>query len=553
MSLIGFKIPKFFFNLALLLSVGLLGFENKASAEPLLCHDILFLESNLIEIAKQLAGVQFSFLRDPVFHSDFSYQSQMVQKLNEDLAKLLKHGSQYLTVYHDEWNRLSQLHIYKNKVTQIPIKDKIDLPIREIISPHVLQIINEEKTVTSFEISPDNNFIVTAALDNRGFKVFDLKTGRQLYQVDQGHYVRNIKISADSKKIITQSEDDKILITDITTNQTLREITKSTWYNNFIIAPQVSLGTDSIDIDLSAEKPMNLFSVKTDDQIVLFQTGLKPEWHFRITDLQTLKKIRQYSGTGVLYTYDVNVDGSKLVISLKDGNISIIDLKTNKSIYQKKYNLTSPAAFTPDGKFLMITHEIDEDKQVILLIDPDTGKTHYTSEIFSGVLTVISQNSEFLLLGFTDKSFKNKINVVDTKRGNIIGTIDCEFKEISKIALSPDNRYVVYNDNFSKISVFDLYLQKSVFTHDFPDQSVSFDNHLEVNPNFNILALGQSNGNIEIRYLDSGELAFQVNSGSKIESLKFSADGRFLLVTDIKGSLTVIDLKYPQVTNIGIN
>jgi formylglycine-generating enzyme required for sulfatase activity/WD40 repeat protein len=343
-----------------------------------------------------------------------------------------------------------------------------------------------------FCYSPDGKKIASSDRFDRGIKILDAETGKEL-QTLKGHTssVDSVNFSPDGKKIAIGNSD------------------------------------------------------YIDEERV---------YEIKILDAETGKELQTLIGhTEKINSVNFSPDGKKLLTSSgeRHGNykdtdanhLKMWDLSTGKELvgfFNKQKGSATTATFSPDGKKIASISEENNDKNKIFSIkiwDAATGKELQTLKEHRSYVTSISYSPDGKKIA--SGSWDNSIKIWDAETGKKLQTLTGHTSWVTSVSFSPDGKNIASGSWDKIIKIWDAETSEEVQTlkgHTSWVTSVTFSH------NGTTITSGASDG-IKIWDAKTGKEMKNLKEGYGVEitSVSFSPDGKKIASGGWRGSIKILD------------
>ncbi len=290
------------------------------------------------------------------------------------------------------------------------------------------------ETVASYPVfSPNGKTFVTTTEDGVA-RICEAATGKELFALNAFRKETGrglVAISPDGKRLVTAtsfddvSDTNDVKIWDLETQQLIQqfqpEVPRGSWI--------AGLSRDGERVVTVSQTPdakivrawdiktkQELFSVKEDIRgNVPFRTVFSPDGKLaaigtiarvQLCDVSTGKVLRSYETSLATMELAFSPDGEKLAVGSWDGDVSLLDIKTGRTISNVRGHagMTTSVAFSPDGNRFASS---SDDKKVKIW-DAENGQelltlSGHTKEVWS---VAFSPDGKTLLSTSADKTIR---------------------------------------------------------------------------------------------------------------------------------------------------
>ncbi|HBB31380.1 MAG TPA: protein kinase [Cyanobacteria bacterium UBA9273] len=343
-----------------------------------------------------------------------------------------------------------------NQSSSLPAPDKISSTTQQVIKPQKKWLIVGTVTL----IVGWGGYGMWQFYQNSIPTVIPILNG----QTGELSYVNYLAFTADGKRLLSGTADNKIRLWDLTSGKKNRTIVKY-----------------SI--------PINFFALGPYEQTIA--TGGANNT-IKIWEFSTGKLIRTIVGHSSYINYLlVSNDGKKVVSASADNTVRIWDFDTGKLIQTLKGH-SSPVnylAITHDGKKIASASA----DTTIIIWDFDTDKLLQTLKGHASPVKpiVISNDDKKLVSGSADGTMK----IWDLVTYQEIRTMKGHSSSVNSLAISPDGKKLVSGSADGKIKIWNLATYQEIRTWKGHSSSV---NSLAISPDGKKLVSGGADGRIKI-------------------------------------------------------
>lgn len=267
-------------------------------------------------------------------------------------------------------------------------------------------------------------------------------------------------------------------------------------------------------------------------------------------DLQSKKLTHSFQAHNkALSSVMYSPDGKLLVTSShSDPTFKLWDIRSHKLIYSFKGHKKGvySVVFSPDGTQLASSTSDDDSRSsensTIKLWDLKSRQLIHTFEKQNPLMSVIfSQDGKQLISVHYDKPIK----VWDIKTKQLVHQSKKVVNALSKITISPDRKQVVTSDIEGTIKLWDINSQQPIHHLGKENEYKPMILSMAYSPDGKQLAsVAPHDESIKLWNLGSEKLVSTLEGHTnEIESVKYSADGKTLIVSDNKNNISFWDLK----------
>jgi WD40 repeat protein len=235
-------------------------------------------------------------------------------------------------------------------------------------------------------VSADSKRVLTSSEDST-LRLWDADTGKEL-RVFKGHTNRILgaALSPDSKRVLSGSGDETVRLWDATTG---KELHKMASHAGEVYS--VAFGPEGKAIFGCHDQSMHLWDLNTGRKAGVFtgHTGhvrgvdysgktrlaatCSVDLSIRLWNLETGKQVRKltgHTGNGIL-SVCFSPDGKRLLSTGFDDGLRLWDVETGKELKRIKDTNAGSAAFSPDGKRIVSSSHFDK---TVRVQDTETSK-----------------------------------------------------------------------------------------------------------------------------------------------------------------------------------
>ncbi len=287
--------------------------------------------------------------------------------------------------------------------------------------PHSVVILKHDNRVRNVAFSPDGKYVATASDDNTA-RVWNVSTGKQIFDLKHSGPVLDVNFSLDGKYVATASADNTARLWDADTGKQIFDLTHNGSVNNVIFSPDGKYVATA-----SNDKTARLWDATTGKQI------FDPLKH-----------------NGSVRNIVFSPDGKYVATASNDKTARLWDATTGKQIFVLNHNgLVNSVVFSPDGRYVATA----SDDKTARLWDADTGKQIFVLN-HNGLVNnvVFSPDGKYIATASADKT----ASVWDTFTGEQISVLS-HGDSVYNVAFSPDGKYIATasRDNTAKLWIRD--------------------------------------------------------------------------------------------------
>ncbi len=368
-------------------------------------------------------------------------------------------------------------------------------------------LIGHEDTVRDVAFSPDGRLLASCS-DDRSIRLWDVTAGLCVATL-QGHEnrVRAMVFSPDGRFLWSTGDDGSVRQWDVLRKKTVRVLGRhpSSVWSLAISADGRWVATGGLDEaillwDASRDAPprristpeYTIWSLAFHPYRPLLAAGLDPEG-LRIWDLCTLQEVQRLSGPrGIVWSLD----------------------------------------FSPDGDFLASAHD-DRTVRVWSVAD---WRIHRTMLGHTSALRTVafSPSARTLASGGRDRT----IRIWDRASGEPIRVFSSDYGAITSLTFDASGQFIVTGNKDKVLRVWDANANKLVYRL---KGHADIINAVAINHKNFVIASGGDDGRIILWDGWRGRLLRTIPIETAVESLAFSADGRWLATGDADHLVRVWD------------
>jgi serine/threonine protein kinase/WD40 repeat protein len=270
--------------------------------------------------------------------------------------------------------------------------------------------------------------------------------------------------------------------------------------------------------------------------------GMIPGNRSYVYELESGKVLLDHALAGRIFLHLFSPDMRKCYALTVDGRLYGWSLETGEELWppDQQPGFIHPAEISPDGSRIIAGH----DDGHIRVHDTVTGRLVQTLE-HPGDIRVL----RFAPDGsgrFISAALDGSAHVWDLKSGKKLQTLVGHTHTIISAGWSPDGRYVATASYDKTARVWEAATGRLVGQ---PMQHLSWLAHLEFSPDGQLLATACRDGNARLWHPLTGEPASPQLQGATCETVRFTADGKALLVRDQEG-FSFWDVQNPEPASV---
>lgn len=309
--------------------------------------------------------------------------------------------------------------------------------LKHIIKAHECCVVSVTPIIT-----PEGSFIVSGSIGNDTIGIWNLKTGEQK---NGAYHIKGMPSQVPIESVAVAKMPNGSYI---------------------VIHPTGEFNVVSWNLDLRSstrmighfDTPIKCIATTSDSRYILIASGNQ----IALYNIETNKIERYFYINDTISFLAVTPDNSRVIIGMKDGAVTIENLKNEESRTLKEYdfNTISSLAVTPNGKYAIagtadgtvIVWDLETEKQLHLL------KSH-TGNISS---LAISKDSLHVISSSADHTAK----IWDIETGRLEQTLTGHSDKVNKVVITHDNSHIitcsddgkaiVWNSNLIKLSIEQL-------------------------------------------------------------------------------------------------
>jgi len=393
----------------------------------------------------------------------------------------------------------------------------------------------EMPSVGAAFFSPDSRMVVTAGLEDKVVRVWDVKTGAELLELPDDSPAWAVSISRDSRKIVAVSKDGVARIWDIGSGALLQRITTYTQTSIADFSP------DGRRLLVAAQNDAILFDVDSGTRIarLVGHQGQIHSAHYspdgaliatasadktaRVWDAESgAEKFTLRGHDNQVESVEFSPDGTKLVTGSLDGTAALWDVKSGTLIvimrgHQDRVN---SALFSPDGQFIATAS--------------GDGTARLWSTDNGGLIGVLRQIDVYSNSMGSAKFSPDSRSIVTASSEPYVHVWNVKSRELQAIiappeycfglVLSPEGRNVLCDD-IGNMYLMDLSTNKMLWSTKYDGNGTFAYSH-----NGNLIAAGCNDGRVQIWDAKTAKLLATLRAHNKrVNVLKFSLHDDLLI------------------------
>ena len=351
----------------------------------------------------------------------------------------------------------------------IPIDENIPPPI-PINAYSVIKKPGHSKTVTSIKLTSDSKYLVSASYDNT-IKIWDFYKGN-LIRTLRGHssWIISVAITPNDDRIVSSDLDGMIKIWDfnngkeICTIRTYEEDEKSITVTGSNLITGSTDGTITLwdmktfrrlqEITVqngSHSSYINSLVVSADNSLLISGSNDKK---IKIWDLEQLKLLKTIEFDEFVNSLDISKDNNTIIASVWDGSIKFIDLKTGSISREigEKLKYVKIANLSPNEDLLLIFAGSDGDGEFIIreVSSGDIKRKFYDEGEINDL--IFSIDGKYVVSASEDPT----IRVWDIETGKIVQAFERAEGHLGAISISNDGKKVLSSAGNKNIDIWGL-------------------------------------------------------------------------------------------------
>ena len=379
-----------------------------------------------------------------------------------------------------------------------PYVVEAEIALRKAFQRDNIVLNGHTGSISSISISPDNNMLASASLDNY-IRLWDLQSGRclSLFEkpsirigkfrfdvfdglVDEIDYYgfNSVSFSPDGNYIVAAGRDSAIYIWNLSSKECITKI------YNFDIHYGVNVVKFSLDGKTVISGGMYL------NEEHEYIPGLS------VWDRDTGQHLFSRDTKDSVYDISFSNDGTKLA-TIEYNHIHIWETDNYNQLkcigYRTKRNnalCSKNVVFSPNGDIIASSSD-----ETIHIWEIESGKQiQYIRPHNSGVVSIaFSVDGKYIFSGGKD----GIIHKWDIQSGNIIKEFNSHKGKTNDIKISSNGKYIVSAGDDQIIKLLDIECDKPLFTFNLPSDHDEIDNfHFDIQDDYQIRI--NKNGNIEL-------------------------------------------------------
>lgn len=353
--------------------------------------------------------------------------------------------------------------------------------------------------IESIVYSPDGQFIATCG--GNLIVIWNVKTGKEVKKIEDN--ANFIIYSPDGKYIASLDYYGVIKIWDVFIEKEIKRIETNRKLSS---SSEILYNSDGSCVVLKTEDSVDIFDLISDKKTIFFEFE------------------KNNKNSKILSLYYESNDRCFVCISEDDEYVNILDVQTRKKICElerSRHIFYEKMRFSPNGKYISGYTKSDN----LELWSVETGEKIKRLSNNSSLKTfTYSSNSEYIIASF----YSDCIILYNTRTGEEKFKIQFPDSFIYIISCSPNNDFFAFQEDYDKISIYDLTTGHYVkgFEYFFAPGLI----HLDVSPNGKNFASGSDcSHNVKIWNIETGTLVNELEGHSDtILSITYSPDGRYI-------------------------
>ena len=353
--------------------------------------------------------------------------------------------------------------------------------------------------IESIVYSPDGQFIATCG--GNLIVIWNVKTGKEVKKIEDN--ANFIIYSPDGKYIASLDYYGVIKIWDVFIEKEIKRIETNRKLSS---SSEILYNSDGSCVVLKTEDSVDIFDLISDKKTIFFEFE------------------KNNKNSKILSLYYESNDRCFVCISEDDEYVNILDVQTRKKIGElerSRHIFYEKMRFSPNGKYISGYTKSDN----LELWSVETGEKIKRLSNNSSLKTfTYSSNSEYIIASF----YSDCIILYNTRTGEEKFKIQFPDSFIYIISCSPNNDFFAFQEDYDKISIYDLTTGHYVkgFEYFFAPGLI----HLDVSPNGKNFASGSDcSHNVKIWNIETGTLVNELEGHTDtILSITYSPDGRYI-------------------------
>ena len=369
-----------------------------------------------------------------------------------------------------------------------------------------------EAEIFNLAFSPDGKLLASASEDSSA-RVARAESGRQTLSLQHPDWVEDVAFSPDSSWFVTVSDDKIVRIFDAKTGLEKNRMQ----HGSFVQRVEVSPNGEWI-----------------------LSTGY--DMTARLWDSQTGALMFEASLDGIGSALVFSLDGNKIIIGDRDGNISIWDISLLKARigYIGFTEFVNKAKFDPAGQWMLINTDDKNlwqipSSQLTTIHDGTLGTKVLSFDELTAQLKV-SPDSKWIAIS-ENSEVSNSRAILYNLETKVLHSLP-HSSDISGLAISTDGKYLATtNEGNNNVYIWDIETGQQVNVLQF--EEVAFTSaYSSKDP---ILAIGFADKTI-LWDTDANTKIAELSQVGDIKSLNFNLEGTWLATTSSDGSIYVWDM-----------
>ncbi len=369
--------------------------------------------------------------------------------------------------------------------------------ISHILDQSIMSFVAHQGHVSSMDISPDGNRIVTGGGSERAVKIWDIATGKTLITFSEAHeeYIMCVAFSPNGKQIVSSDLSGQIKVWDV--DDAEEEITSiehgGYWSSSVTFSPDGKYIASAI------------YNAKV----------------IKVWDAASGAEIIALSGhSGEVRCAVFSPDGKHIVSGDKDGTIMIWDTTSGNEVIRIKAHdhAVSSLSFDSDGK-LLASGSMDK---TIKIWDAITGAPKMTLRGHDGPVNTVAFSPDNRYL--TSSSWDCTVRIWEIATGETIKTLRGHEDFTTSAVFTPDGKQIVSGSWDRTVKVWDINANREFSTfigHQSLIASIAF------SPDGKRMVSRSEDGKVKVWDAASCAEGMTLNGGSGLfGSVVFSPDGK---------------------------